>query len=100
MMWRSRYALYMDRAVPQALFNNNRSAAEASPQWAVFGTGALTYNIYAGDVTVDDCYKASPYANFWFSLPGVRGELLQVRAVHGPGGAIAGVTHDHDQNRR
>ena len=61
--------------VPAVLFN--RSAPEARPQWFVFGTGALTYDLYAGDVTIDDAFKASPYANFFFEVRGVPGSVLQ-----------------------
>ena len=60
--------------VPAVLFN---SSAPARPQWFVFGTGALTYDLYAGDVTIDDAFKASPYANFFFEVRGVPGSVLQ-----------------------
>ena len=70
----SLFALYINEAVPMVLFEN-RSAG--IPQWAVFGTGALTYNVFRGNVTVDDCYKASPYANFWYTVPGISSQLLQ-----------------------
>jgi hypothetical protein len=72
----SLYRLYVDEAVPAVLFNPTAPAGRV-PQWFVLGTGALTYDVYAGEVTVDDCYKASPYANFFFAAAGVPGSALQ-----------------------
>ena len=74
----SLYGLYIRKAAPAVLFDHRPPhQAPPPPQWFVFGTGALIYDIYPGTVTVDDCYKASPYANFFFSVPGVPAELLQ-----------------------
>eukprot|EP00747_Dinoflagellata_sp_TGD_P083847 gnl/TRDRNA2_/TRDRNA2_162280_c0_seq2.p1 gnl/TRDRNA2_/TRDRNA2_162280_c0~~gnl/TRDRNA2_/TRDRNA2_162280_c0_seq2.p1 ORF type:complete len:578 (-),score=72.37 gnl/TRDRNA2_/TRDRNA2_162280_c0_seq2:80-1813(-) len=77
----SLYGLYVNKIVPSVLFSSKHGAVDPStpspPQWFVIGTSALTYDIYEGPVTVDDCYKASPYANFFYSLPGVPGRLLE-----------------------
>ena len=94
----SLYGLYVREVVPHSLFREGpttlpssssslnslatttakEAAAQTSsqPQWFVLGTGALVYDIYPGPVTADDCYKASPYANFFLALPGVPGRLL------------------------
>lgn len=56
----SLYALYVNKVVPTVLFTTsaaseqlgrqydkvNASATVGRPQWFVFGTGALTYDIY------------------------------------------------------
>ena len=59
----------MEKVIPGSLFDSLK-------QFAIVGTGALTYDIYPGSFTVDDAYKASPYGNLWLILPEISGEHL------------------------
>ncbi|CAJ1379288.1 unnamed protein product, partial [Effrenium voratum] len=65
----SLWSFYMNTVLPGTLIN-------ASEQIAVVGTGALTYDIYAGEFLVDDAYTASPYGNFWLILEQLPGADL------------------------
>lgn len=68
----SLWDFYANQVLPGVLFEPKSSKS----QWAVVGTGALTYDIYPGPFTIDDAYKCSPYGNFWFTLPDVSGADL------------------------
>ncbi|CAK9081025.1 unnamed protein product [Durusdinium trenchii] len=65
----SLWSFYMQKVIPDTLFDSPK-------QFAIVGTGALTYDIYPGTFTVDDAYKASPYGNVWLILEEISGEHL------------------------
>jgi len=69
----SLWSFYATRVLPEALLDDGSGIKS----WAIVGTGALIYDVYAGTFTIDDAYMASPFANFWFRLEGMLGETLQ-----------------------
>ena len=69
-IWR----LYLERVAPEAVFAPARNAS----QWFITSTGSLRYELYAGNVTVDDIYAILPFSDRLFILPRVSGEHLRV----------------------
>jgi hypothetical protein len=62
---------YMTKVVPTTLFQPSNHAVDrrqtaTPPQWMVSGTGAARYDLWAGDVTVDDIYTTFPFADDFF----------------------------------
>ena len=58
--------------VPEALFSPPRNAS----QWFVSSTGSLRYDLYAGNVTVDDVDMALPFSDTLYVAQRVTGATL------------------------
>ena len=86
----SLWALYMQTVAPTALFTPAHNAS----QWFVTSTGALRYDLYAGNVTVDDVDMALPFKDTLWVAQRVTGRVLAaaLRALNRASGgeAIAG----------
>lgn len=68
----ARFDLYVDDIVPKGLFTPPGNAS----QWFVQSTGSLRYDLYKGNVTVDDIYKVLPFRDSLFVVRGVSGSNL------------------------
>ena len=68
----TRYRLYVDDIVPKGLF----SPPGNTSQWFVQSTGSLRYDVYKGNVTVDDIYKVLPFRDSLYLVRGVSGSNL------------------------
>ena len=66
------WGLYMKTVAPAHLF----SPAHNASQWFVTSTGALRYDLYAGNVTADDIDMALPFADTLFVVQNVDGTAL------------------------
>eukprot|EP00750_Incisomonas_marina_P015692 INCI1851.1.p1 GENE.INCI1851.1~~INCI1851.1.p1 ORF type:complete len:588 (-),score=85.56 INCI1851.1:107-1789(-) len=66
------YRLYVDDIVPKGLF----SPPGNTSQWFVQSTGSLRYDVYKGNVTVDDIYKVLPFRDSLYLVRGVSGSNL------------------------
>eukprot|EP00968_Pinguiococcus_pyrenoidosus_P024999 scaffold5321_cov267-Pinguiococcus_pyrenoidosus.AAC.2 len=72
-LWR----LYADEVIPEALFEGDTSKVLFQ------GTGSLRYDLYAGDVLVDDIVTMSPFADkFYLVATGVPGnDVLAIQDI-------------------
>ena len=77
------WSFYMNTVVQATLFpalaqQEAESGQDPLPGYHLLGTGAFVYDLYAGNVTIDDCFKTSPYANWYFrATGGVSGSVLR-----------------------
>ena len=68
----SLWALYMDHVTPATLFTPPRNGS----QWFVASTGGLRYDLYQGNITVDDVDMVLPFRDTLWLIQGVRGDYL------------------------
>eukprot|EP00756_Hemistasia_phaeocysticola_P010558 Hpha_TRINITY_DN15029_c5_g17::TRINITY_DN15029_c5_g17_i1::g.125626::m.125626 len=55
----SLWGLYLKHTIPEGLFHPPRN----SSQWFISGTGSLRYDLYGGEVMVDDLITMAPFQN-------------------------------------
>ena len=73
----SLWSLYMDAVAPSTIFVPSRNTS----QWFITSTGALRYDLYKGNVSVDDVDMALPFADPLYVVQRVHGtELLKALA--------------------
>jgi len=65
--------LYISDVVPSTLF----APAHNKSQWFIFSTGGLRYDLYQGNVTVDDIYKILPFRDTFLTVRNLNGKVLQ-----------------------
>ena len=68
----SLYSLYTEYVAPAAIFTPPHNAS----QWFVTSTGALRYDLYAGNITIDDIDMTLPFADELYVVQRVKGETL------------------------
>ena len=65
--------LYFTQVVPQALFQPAHNAS----QWFLQSDGGLRYDLYQGNVTVDDIYKILPFKDVFMVIRRQTGTVLR-----------------------
>ena len=97
------WSFYMNTVVQATLFpalaqHEADSGQDPLPGYHLLGRGAFVYDLHAGNVTIDDCFKTSPYANWYFrATGGISGSVLRALTdqLNGLGGGEKG---DHPRS--